>query len=172
MKRLGQAYDFFQDKIVENVGRFGLLAIILLAFEEVIRRYIFGDTFIWYQDVAVYFTLSAVFLYFAIVLKQKAHIRLSLAVDLLKAKGGKWETSAEVIETLAYLVGFSFCVLFVWHGIEFIRIGIAFGRRAENADFLYLWPFYVVLIIGFAFLTIEFGRLLYTHARRLSRNKS
>ena len=172
MNRIGKAWDFFQDRIVGNLGRFGLLVIILLAFEEVVRRYIFGDTFIWYQDVAVYFTLAAVFLYFAITLKQKAHIRLSLVVDFFKRKGGKWETSAEVIETLAYLVGFSFCILFVWYGIDFVRVGIDFGRTAENADFLYLWPFYIVLLVGFAFLIVEFGRLLYTNVRNLVGGRS
>jgi len=167
VKKIGQVWDFFQDKIIENIGRFGLLAIILLAFEEVVRRYIFGDTFIWYQDVAVYFILAAIFLYFALTLKQKAHIRLSLAVDFLKRRGGKWKTSAEIMEAFAYLAGFSFCIIFVWHGIEFTKIGIEFGRTAENADFLYLWPFYIVLLIGFTFLIVEFGRLFYTHVQKL-----
>lgn len=167
MKRIGRAWDFFQDKIIENVSRFALFAIILLAFEEVVRRYIFGSTFLWYQDVAVYFTLAAVFLYFAIDLKRGAHIRFSLFVNLLKRRGGKWKKSAELIEVLAYLMGFSFCILFVWYGIEFARIGIEFGRTAENADFLYLWPFYVVLLVGFAFLCTELGRSLYLSVKKL-----
>ena len=168
MDKIARLWDFFQDKIVENVSRVLLLGVILFAFVEVVRRYVFGDTFIWYQDVAVYLTLTAVFIYFAIALKRGSHIRLGLLVDFLERRGGSWKKAAGMVEILAYSLSLVFCILFVWYGIEFVKVGVAFGRHAENADFLLLWPFYIVLLVGFAFLIVEFARLLYAAVTKIT----
>ena len=171
MGKMARLWDFFQDKIVENVSRALLLGVMLFAFVEVIRRYFFGDTYIWYQDVAVYLTLAAVFIYFAITLKANAHIRLGLLVDYLERRGGGGKKAAELVEVLAYLVSLGFCSLFVWYGVDFVRVGVEFGRSAENADFLLLWPFYIVLLVGFVFLIVEFARLLYAAVTKITGKK-
>jgi len=161
-------WDFFQDKIVENVSRALLLGVMLFAFVEVVRRYFLGDTYIWYQDVAVYLTLTAVFIYFAITLKANAHIRLGLLVDYLERRGGVWKKAAATLEILAHSLSLVFCILFVWYGVEFVRVGVEFGRHAENADFLLLWPFYIILLVGFVFLIVEFARLLYAAVTKIT----
>ena len=162
---MAKSWDFFQDVIIENISRFTLLAVILLAFLEVIRRYIFGATFLWYEDVEVYFHLVAVLLYFGVAQKLKANIKLDLVVELLKKRQGRWRRAGEIIEIGSDALSLSFCVLFVWFGIDFVEVGIAVGRRTENADLL-MWPFYVVLLVGFAFVAVEFGRSLYCGLRR------
>jgi C4-dicarboxylate transporter, DctQ subunit len=161
LNRIARYWDLFQDRVVENVSRIVFLAIILLAFVEVVRRYVFGSTFIWYQDVAVYFVLAAIFIYFASALRADSHIRLSLVVDSIRARGGEWARAASIVELTAHFISLVFCTLFVWYGVDFVKAGIRFGRTAEGADFLPLWPFYIVLLIGFAFLAIEFARRVY-----------
>jgi C4-dicarboxylate transporter DctQ subunit len=165
MGRIGKAWDFFQEKIVENFSRYALLAVISLAFLEVVRRYIFGASFIWSGDVEIYFNLVVVFLYFGLAEKQKTHIRLDLFLALLKRKKGGWKRLARGLEIVSTLISLSFCVLFIWFGIEFVKVGIDFGRKMENAD-LFLWPFYLVLLVGFLFLGIEFARTLYRQIRK------
>jgi len=105
-----------------------MIGVTLLAFEEVIRRYVFGATFLWFQDAVVYATLLAIFLYFGVTLKENAHLRLSFFVDTLIKIGGKWKRLAEIMETLASFVGLAFCVLFIWYGFEFIEVGRSLGR--------------------------------------------
>jgi len=166
--KIARLWDFFQDKIVENVSRALLLGVMLFAFVEVVRRYIIGDTYIWYQDVAVYLTLAAVFIYFAITLKANAHIRLGLLVDYLERRGGRWKKAAGMLEIVAYTLSLVFCILFVRYGVDFVRVGVEFGRHAENADFLLLWPFYIVLLVGFVFLIVELARLLYGAVTKIS----
>ena len=170
MDRIGKAWDFFQEKIVENFSRYGLLAVISLAFLEVVRRYIFGATFIWSGDVEIYFNLAVVFLYFGLAEKQKTHIRLDLFLAWIQKKRG-WNKLGKGLEIVSTLISLSFCALFIWFGIEFVKVGIDFGRKMENAD-LFLWPFYVVLLVGFLFLGIEFARTLYRQIRKGEEAKS
>lgn len=170
MDRIGKAWDLFQEKIVENFSRYGLLAVISLAFLEVVRRYIFGATFIWSGDVEIYFNLAVVFLYFGLAEKQKAHIRLDLFLGWIQKKRG-WNKLGKGLEIVSTLISLSFCALFIWFGIEFVKVGIDFGRKMENAD-LFLWPFYVVLLVGFLFLGIEFARTLYRQIRKGEEAKS
>jgi C4-dicarboxylate transporter, DctQ subunit len=158
LNTIARYWDLFQDRVVENISRVVFLAVILLAFVEVVRRYVFGSTFIWYQDVAVYFVLAAVFIYFANTLRADSHIRLSLAVDNMRARGGNWTRAASIVELGAHFVSLAFCILFVLCGIDFVKVGIRFGRSAESAGFLLLWPFYIVLLVGFTLLAIEFAR--------------
>ena len=164
MDRIEKAWDLFQEKIIENFSRYGLLAVISLAFLEVVRRYIFGATFIWSGDVEIYFNLVVVFLYFGLAEKQKTHIRLDLFLNWIQKKRG-WDQLGKGLKIVSTLISLSFCVLFIWFGIEFVKVGIDFGRKMENAD-LFLWPFYVVLLVGFLFLGIEFARTLYRQIRK------
>ena len=167
MKRIAAVWDFFQEKIVEQFTRYLLLGVILLSFLEVIRRYLFDATFVWTEDVLVYFNLVAVFLYFGLAQRQKVHIELDIVVELIRRR---WKRLGDIIIALSYLVSFSFCILFVWFGVGFVRAGMDFGRRTENADLL-LWPFYVILLLGFTFMGVEFARSLVLQVRRLKEAK-
>jgi C4-dicarboxylate transporter, DctQ subunit len=167
MKRIGEIWDFFQDKILEQFSRYLLLGVILLSFLEVIRRYLFDATFVWTEDVLIYFNLVAVFLYFGLAQRQKAHIELDIAVELIRRR---WKRLADIITAGSYLVSLSFCVLFVWFGIKFVKAGMDFGRRTENADLL-LWPFYVILLLGFIFMGVEFARSLVLQVKRIKEGK-
>ena len=167
MKRIAAIWDFFQGKIIEQFSRNLLLGVILLSFLEVIRRYLFGITFIWTEDVLVYFNLVAVFLYFGLAQRQKAHIELDLAVELIRKK---WSKTGDILIAGSYLVSLSFCILFVCFGIKFVKAGMDFGRRTDNADLL-LWPFYIVLLVGFTFMGVEFVRALVLQARKIKEGK-
>jgi len=168
MTIFARIWDFWQEVVIENISRFCLLAIILLAFIEVIRRYLFGSTFIWYQDVAVYVHMGIIFLYLGVALRNHAHIRLTLILEVLRRKGGRYLRWAECIELIASAIGLVICIVFIWCGIEFVKVGYDFGRTTESAD-LIIWPFYLILEIGFVFLAIETAIAFRTHLKNLKR---
>lgn len=168
MAAIARIWNFWQEVVIENISRFCLLAIILLAFIEVIRRYLFGHTFTWYQDVAVYGHMAVVFLYFGIALRTGSHIRLTLILEILRRKGGRYDRWAETIELIAAGIGFVICAVFIWCGIEFVKVGYDFGRTTDNADLL-IWPFYLILEIGFVFLAVEIAISFYSHLKNLTR---
>jgi len=155
MKELKTLWTFLQEVLLENICRFGLLAVILLAFLEVVRRYFFGQTFLWYQDVAVYFNLALVFLYFGVAQRHGSHIRLDIIIAVLARKGDRYKRHVTILETLGSLVSLIICTLFVWVGIDFVQVGMDFGRRTDNAELL-LWPFYLLLVVGFVILSVEY----------------
>jgi TRAP-type C4-dicarboxylate transport system permease small subunit len=165
---MSNAWKLFQEVLIENICRYTLLIIILLAFIEVIRRYLFGDTFMWYQDVAVYGNLGLTFLYFGVALRSKAHIRLTLVLEVLRRKGSRYLKIAEAIEMTACAIGFVICAVFVWTGIEFVSVGIDFGRTTDSAD-LPLWPFYALLVYGFVNMAVESVIDFSRHASNLKR---
>ncbi len=167
MRTVGFIWDFFQEKVIEQFSRYVLLGVILLAFLEVVRRYVFGVTFLWYEDVEVYFNLVAVLLYFGMAQKKNAHIRLDIVLEFVKKKSKAFGEALEVLSTLISLV---FCFLFVWFGIDFVKKGMDFGRRTDNAELL-LWPFYAVLLVGFSFLGIEFARTLYRQIKEFRESR-
>lgn len=168
MKQVAAAWSFLQDVVIENISRYALLTIILLAFVEVIRRYLFGQTFIWYQDVAVYGNLAVIFLYLGVALKNRSHIRLTLILELLRRKGGRFDRIADAMEVIASGLGFVICIAFAWYGVEFVRVGYEFGRTTDSAD-LIVWPFYVLLEVGFVFLAVESAIAFRTHLKKLWR---
>lgn len=163
MKRIGAIWDFIEDKIIEQLCRYLLLGVILLSCVEVVRRYVFGVTFLWTDDVLVYFNMVAVFLYLGRAQKQKAHIELDIIVKLIRKR---WRKAGDAILVASHIASLTFCVLFVLFGVKFVKAGMDFGRRTENADML-LWPFYVVLLVGFVFLGIEFARSLVLQIKTL-----
>lgn len=168
MTVIARIWNFWQEVVIENISRVCLLAIILLAFMEVIRRYLLGHTFTWYQDVAVYGHMAVIFLYFGIALRSNSHIRLTLILELLHRKGGRYARWAETIELIASAIGFVICVGFIWCGIEFVKVGYSFGRTTDSADLL-IWPFYLILEIGFVFLAIEIAISFHAHLKKLTR---
>jgi TRAP-type C4-dicarboxylate transport system permease small subunit len=168
MNRMSKAWKIYQEVVIENICRYTLLVIILLAFLEVIRRYLFGDTFMWYQDVAVYGNLGLTFLYFGVALRSKAHIRLTLILEVLRRKGGRYLRITEAVEMTACALGFVICAVFVWTGIEFVSVGIDFGRTTDSAG-LPLWPFYALLVYGFANMAVESVVDFSRHASNLKR---
>ena len=154
MKKIAATWGFFQDVIVENLCRVVLFGIIFLAALEVVRRYILGATFIWYQDVAVYFNMAVVFIYMGVTLRHDNHIRLTLLIEALRRKGGVFDRLADMIEIIGSAIGIIICIIFVRFGIDFVAVGRDFGRRTESAGLL-IWPFYVLLVLGFVFMAVE-----------------
>ena len=154
MKSVAKLWAFFQDVIVENLCRVVLFSIIFLATLEVVRRYLLGATFIWYQDVAVYFNMAAVFIYLGVALRHGSHIRLTLLIEALRRRGASHARLADIIEMIGSALGVVICVIFVRFGIDFVQAGRDFGRTTDSAGLL-VWPFYILLVLGFFFMAVE-----------------
>ena len=162
MKRIGQSGIFSRIRSLEQFCRYLLLGVILLSFLEVIRRYLFGANVRLDRGRVDLFQPGGGLPLFRACERQKAHIELDIVVELIKKR---WRRVGDIITRGVLLVSLSFCVLFVSFGIKFVKAGMDFGRRTENADML-LWPFYVFSSPGFAFLGVEFARSLVLQSRR------
>ena len=77
MNSLYNYWRSFQDNFLQYLSAILLVGLTLLALLEVVRRYVFGVSFEWQQDLVTFGILSGIFLFFGITQARKAHLRVS-----------------------------------------------------------------------------------------------
>lgn len=90
------------DKVVYHTTAFCFLAASLLAFAQVISRYVFNSSLSWSEEALRYFFVWAFFLAAAACTKEKLHVGLDLLIDAFNPKVKKMVLT--VIDIL--LIGF------------------------------------------------------------------
>jgi TRAP-type C4-dicarboxylate transport system permease small subunit len=144
----------FQDRFLAHAAALLLVGCTLLALLEVVRRYAFGYSFEWQQDAVTFFTLSGVFLYFGISQRREAHLSVTALVETLDVLGPRARRTAEVVRLAASLFTLAFLVAVVWWGIPEVRDSLHYESRTESLAFP-MWPFLLVLLVGFAFMAVS-----------------
>ena len=161
MNRLYHAWRTFQERFVQYVAALLLLALTLLAGLEVIRRYIFGVSFEWQQDAVTFGILAGVYLFFAVTQSRGAHLRVTIVLMLLRGKAGRrGRIAAGLCEVFGAAAGLAFCAWLVWRGLDVADLMILQERKTESLAFL-LWHFFVVFLLGMAFLAVSCAFQLY-----------
>jgi TRAP-type C4-dicarboxylate transport system permease small subunit len=160
------AWCAFQDRFLARAAALLLLGCTLLALLEVVRRYVFGQSYEWQQDAVTLFILAAVFLYFGISQRHGAHLNVNLLTGALEASGPRGRRAAEVIKVGVSIVSFLFLLAVVWWGIPDIQDNLEFGSRSENLAFP-MWPFLVTLLVGFAFMAVSLFFQIYRGVQKL-----
>ena len=88
MEKAYAIWRAFQDRLVAPAAALLLVGCTLLALLEIFRRYIVGVSFDWQQDAVTFFTLSGVYLYFAISQRRDEHLMVTVVPEVLTAVGG------------------------------------------------------------------------------------
>jgi len=156
----------FQDKVLERVAATLLIGCTLLALLEIFRRYILGVSFDWQADAVTFFILSGVYLYFGVAQRSNAHLNVAVLTESLETIGPRTRRVAEVIRLVALVISFVFLLLVIWWGVPEIEDSFKYESRTESLAFP-MWPFLVVLLIGFAFMAITMFFQIYRQACRL-----
>jgi TRAP-type C4-dicarboxylate transport system permease small subunit len=166
VERAYAAWRAFQDRFLARAAALLLLGCTLLALLEVVRRYVFGQSYEWQQDAVTLFILAAVFLYFGISQRHGAHLNVNLLTGALEASGPRGRRAADVIRVLVSIVSFLFLLAVVWWGIPDIQDSLEYGSRSENLAFP-MWPFLVTLLAGFAFMAVSLFFQIYRGVQQL-----
>ena len=166
MEKAYALWRAFQERILERATAIVLLGCTLLALLEVVRRYVFGQSYEWQQDTVTLFILSAVFLYFGISQRRGVHLNVNLLTGVLEALGPRAARAAEIIRLLAEVISLLFLVAVVWWGIPEIRDSVTYGSRSESLA-LPMWPFLAALLVGFAFMAVSLFFQIYRDAQKL-----
>jgi TRAP-type C4-dicarboxylate transport system permease small subunit len=153
---LDRLYWVFRVVILDGIVGYGaaivLLGSTLLAIYEIIRRYILGVVFDWGQDAVTYFTVGSIFLYFAVTQVRRSHLAVTLLIDRLRESGReKVALSLRLIITVCSIALYG--ALALW-GIPTVERSEMLARTTQSM-ILYIWPFQLLLIIGFAFMAIS-----------------
>ena len=153
MEEIYRYWRRFQDKVLAPLTAVMFLCPILLAIVEVVRRYVFGVSWQWQQDVVTYTIISSLFLFFAITHRKGAHLRVNLFVKLLNDSGGIYQKISGIMDVLAHLITTLYLGYFTYYGIRMTQNSFKSGRLVFS-QIMPFWPFFLLLTIGMGFMLI------------------
>lgn len=156
----------FQDRILARVAALLLIGCTLIALLEVFRRYVLGFSYEWQQDAVTFFTLSGVFLYFAISQRRDAHLSVMIVPELLNTMGPRQQRAAAVVKLIALAFSFLFLLAVVWWGIPEVHDAISYQSRTESLVFP-MWPFLMTLLVSFALMAVTMFFQIYREIQKL-----
>lgn len=129
---------------VENL-LMALLAIatLLLVSFEVITRYFFPQYLTdWGMEFTIYFTVWAIFIAGAPLVREARHVRADILLMLLPA------SLQRALEILALLVGLAFACVLTWFGWNMVQSAYDLGENSESSMRFPLWVYYMALPFG------------------------
>jgi len=147
------AWRAFQDQVLARAAALLLLGCTLLALLEIFRRYVLGYSFDWQQDAVTFFILSGVYLYFGIPQRHNEHLSVAVLTETLDSLGPRARRASEIVRLTALVFSFVFMLAVVWWGVPEVRDAIEYEGRTESLAFP-MWPFLMVLLVGFAFMAV------------------
>ncbi len=128
-----------------------LLVLTLFALLEIIRRYIFGVVFEWGQDGIIVGMISAVALYLCVTQTRRSHLVMNAIIQVLHSRGYlKCVAFAKIFVSAAVSVFCGSIGLTGWSTLTY-----AIDRDLMTYSLLIpLWPFYLVLMVGFCLMAL------------------
>ena len=137
------------------------LATLALVSFEVITRYFFPQHLTdWGMEFTIYFTVWAIFIAGAPLVREARHVRADILLIMLPA----WLQRS--LEILALLVGLAFACTLTWFGWQMVANAYSLGENSESSMRFPLWVYYMALPIGTVLMTIPFLQRLYLYLFR------
>lgn len=130
----------------------GIVLVLIAAMDyEVLMRYVFHDPTLWAYEVG-YFLMAASFLFtigFAMIMR--SHIRVDFLYGRLSPK------KKAAIDFIGYLFFLFPIVTWTTYGLwnYFLGALVSGERSGESAWNPVIWPFRIILVVGFALFTIQ-----------------
>jgi len=166
MEKAYVVWRAFQDRVISPVAALLLLGCTLLALVEIFRRYVMGTSFEWQADAVTFFLLSGVYLYFVVCQRHNDHLTVTVVPELLEFVGPRSKKIAEVIRLVALIIACAFLIAVVYWSIPEVEDSIRYEARTESLAFP-MWPFLLVLVIGFAMMAIQMLFQIYRGVQKL-----
>lgn len=160
LSRIYHGFVFFEKKVVGNIAKVILAAGSAIVIVEVFRRYLFGLSFMWSQEIVVYFISAAAFMMFGLAMRNNAHLRVTLLTGRLS---DRLRMSLEIV---AYVISLAYCGILAWTTIDVI--GLFYERNVVSLNArIPIWPFYACLLVGTIFFIIALIDKLVVTIRQL-----
>jgi C4-dicarboxylate transporter DctQ subunit len=136
--------------INEFIASFGIAAGVLLAFINVIARFVFLKGIDWAFELTNYLFIWSAFFGVSYCFRKECHIRVTILLDLLPAKYAKLTSLIAHLITLAYLITIAyFGYLFIFDPDFGLKTS---GEISVDLN-IPMWIPYLVLPIAFATAT-------------------
>jgi len=133
--------------ISKAIAAFGIAAGVLLAFVNVVARYVFESSISWAGELTIYLFLWSTFFGATYCFKKDAHI----AVDVFLMKAPL--RLRKFLTLLTLLISAVYVGAIAYYGYQYVLLYIDLGEMSVDLD-IPLWIPYVAVPISFAFSTI------------------
>jgi len=130
--------------ISESIAAIGIISGVLIAFINVIARYVFNKSFTWASELTMYFFLWSIFFGTVYCFKKDAHISINI---LLEKVPGKVKKILMIISNIITLV---FLLAVAYYGYKYIELVVEINERSIDLD-IPMWIPYLVIPISFTF---------------------
>jgi len=137
------------EKVVSFFAGITFFLVTILTIVEVIRRYIFGKTFDWGQDGAIYFMVVSVTLYFCVTQIRRGHLVMAAVLEYLNHK--KLYRLVGISKIIATTFTSFFCISLSVAGLSMLDYSFSMKIRSDSLMFE-LWPFHVTFVLGIALM--------------------
>lgn len=128
---------------------------------EVAARYIFGHSFMWAHETAIYLAAAAAFLYFGIAQRESGH----LTVNILPMVIGNRRVQ-RLLHFLASMVSIVYCLFFALLTLKLAHMFYSNNVKSINAE-LPVWIFYSCLFLGFVLLIVAISQGLFLPPKKM-----
>jgi len=122
---------------------------VILAFVEVILRYVFQTSLVWSSDLVVVSIIWAVFIGLSITLRKGGHIKVDVVVNLLSG----WKKASVIF--LSSLIGLLFSLFLFYFSIKYAAFLRESGEVSITTD-IPEYIFFLALPIGGLLLSIRY----------------
>jgi TRAP-type C4-dicarboxylate transport system permease small subunit len=151
LDRTYRAYRYFLDNVVGYAAAIIMVGAVTLAVVEIIRRYIFGLTYEWGQDAIVYCTVASIYLYFAVTQGRRSHLAVTALLDVFKTRG--LHKLVLVLRTIVTAFAMTLYAGIVYWGWPSMERSLSRGVTTQSM-LLEVWPFQLLLLIGFGLMAV------------------
>lgn len=125
-----------------------------LMFYEVLMRYVFDSPTTWINETASIIVVWGILLGLSIGLRDNHHISVDIFYTILPKRIQK------IVDIFANLVGISFCIFFIYNGIELVTHTFESGQVTMDTRMPF-WIYYLVIpISGLTFMIRFIERII------------
>lgn len=112
---------------------------------QIFMRYVMGASLSWSEELARYFFIWATYVGIAYAVRKDAHIRVTMASDLLSAKGQVF------LRILSHIIFGAFAIFVMYQGWFMVEKTFRFGQKSASLGMpmgiIYLAPFTGFLLV-------------------------
>lgn len=131
--------------INQKIAVMGIFLGVLIAFVNVVARYVFDASLVWATEMTIFVFLWSVFFGAAYCFKKDAHIAVTIVLDNVSSR------TAKVMLLLSHTITFVFLIAVAYYGYDYLLLVIDLDERSIDLWDMPMWIVYTVIPISFGF---------------------
>ena len=146
MKKIVQWCD---DNLEVFIGSIFLVLMVTFAATQVLGRYVLVRPFPWTEEMTRYMFVWMVYISIGFAVKENKHIRITFLRSLFSKK---YQLGLDIFSNAVFLAFAAICTI---EGGKLMLIIKSGGQTAISVPMIQMWLLYLVMPLGFIFLSVR-----------------